>query len=80
VSAPGKCEPLIDAKRAAAILGIHPKTVKEMAATKRIPGLKIGTVWRFRESVLDNWITSQLQCLSPLAAAKKGADSEAAAS
>ncbi|MFL6437477.1 MAG: helix-turn-helix domain-containing protein [Terriglobales bacterium] len=74
------CEPLIDATRAAAILGLHPKTLKGLAASGRIPGMKIGSVWRFRESTLDNWVTSQLECSSPLAAAKKGADSEAAAS
>lgn len=63
------CEPLLDAKEAARILRIHPKTVKEMAAAKRIPGLKIGSVWRFRASALDAWVTAQLNSSSPLIAA-----------
>ena len=72
------CEPLIDANEAAAILRLHPKTVKEMAAEGRIPGMKIGSVWRFRASALDSWIDNHLSGLgdtmnAPFAAAAKGA-------
>lgn len=72
------CEPLITAEEAAAILRLHPKTVKEMAAEGRIPGMKIGSVWRFRASALDAWITNHLSRLgdtisAPFAAAAKGA-------
>src|SRR5260370_23281449 len=63
------CEPLINCRRAAQILGVHPKTVKVMAARGRIPGLKIGSVWRFRESALDAWVNAQLKSCPPLAAA-----------
>ena len=63
------CEPLINANQAAAILQLHPKTVKQMAAAGRLPGLKIGSVWRFRASVLDEWLNEQLKCSTPLAAA-----------
>ena len=59
-----RCEPLIDAERAGEILKLHPKTVKRMAQEERLPGFKIGKVWRFRESSLDDWMRSQLQ-LSP---------------
>ena len=59
-----RCEPLIDAERAGEILKLHPKTVKRMAQEERLPGFKIGKVWRFRESSLDAWLRSQLQ-LSP---------------
>ncbi len=58
---PTRCEPLIDAERAAKILGIHQKTVKRLAAAGVIPGMKIGRVWRFRESELDAYIVRQLQ-------------------
>jgi excisionase family DNA binding protein len=57
----GICEPLIDAERAAEILGLHPKTVKRLAAKGVVPGMKIGRVWRFRESELDAYIVRQLQ-------------------
>ena len=57
-----RCEALIDARRTAELLGIHEKTVKEKAAAGEIPGLKIGKLWRFRESDLDDWIRAQLHC------------------
>src|SRR5271157_1626861 len=53
-------EPLIDAYEAAQILRLHPVTVREMAARREIPGLKIGKVWRFRASSLDEWVNSRL--------------------
>ena len=58
---PVRCDPLIDAERAAKILGVHPKTVKRLAAEGGIPAMKIGRVWRFRESELDAHIVRQLQ-------------------
>lgn len=66
------CEPLIDANEAAKLLGIHPRTIKIMAAEGKLPGLKIGSVWRFRESALDNWISEQLKCSTPCVAAQSG--------
>ena len=41
-------EPLIDAR-------------EEMALRGTLPGLKIGKVWRFRASTLDEWVDEQLQ-------------------
>jgi len=56
-----KCEPLIDANQAAKLLSIHPVTLRGMASSGAIPGLKLGKVWRFRASVLDEWIRKQLE-------------------
>lgn len=56
------CEPLIDAGMAADLLGVHPKTVKRLAAAGQIPAMRIGKLWRFRPSALDDWMRSQLQC------------------
>jgi excisionase family DNA binding protein len=58
-----RCEPLIDAERAAEILKLHPKTVKRLVQEGQLPGFRIGRVWRFRESSLDDWMRSQLQRL-----------------
>jgi len=55
-----KCEPLIDVIEAAELLEVHPKTVKRLAARGIIPGMRIGKLWRFRASVLDEWLSSQL--------------------
>ena len=59
-----RCEPLVTAERAAELLQLHPKTVKRLAAAGTIPGMKIGRVWRFRESELDAHIVRQLQLSS----------------
>jgi len=56
------CEPLISADRAAHLLGIHPKTIKRLAGDGIVPGMRIGKLWRFRESVLDEWMKAQLNC------------------
>ena len=56
-----RCEPLITADRAAELLKLHPKTVKRLAQAGSLPGMKIGRVWRFRESSLDAWMSAQLQ-------------------
>lgn len=58
---PKGCEPLITAERAAELLRLHPKTVKRLAAEGTIPGMKLGRLWRFRESELDAYIAQQLQ-------------------
>jgi excisionase family DNA binding protein len=54
-------EPLIDANEAGRVLKMHPVTVREMAARNELPGFKIGKVWRFRASSLDQWIISRLE-------------------
>jgi excisionase family DNA binding protein len=53
-------EPLLDSGQAAAILKIHPKSLQRMARRGDIRALQIGKVWRFRASVLDEWIQQQL--------------------
>ena len=57
-------EPLIDANEAGRILKLHPVTVREMAGKGAIPGLKIGKVWRFRASSLDQWIVARIESVS----------------
>jgi excisionase family DNA binding protein len=53
-------EPLLDSDQAAAILQLHPKTLQKMARRRQIRALQIGKVWRFRASVLDEWIQQKL--------------------
>ena len=54
------CEQFIDAKQVAEILKIHPNTVKRMAAAGDLPGFKFGKLWRFRESMVDEWVEQKL--------------------
>lgn len=53
-------EPLLDTDEAAAIMKIHPKTLQKYARDGRIPGVHIGKLWRFRASVIEQWIQQQL--------------------
>src|SRR5215471_12206075 len=46
-------EPLLDTQRAAALLGIHPKTLQKLARAGNVPCHRIGDLWRFRASDLD---------------------------
>ncbi len=52
-------EPLLDSDEAAALLKIHPKTLQRMARNGQIAGIQIGKLWRFRASVLDEWLNTK---------------------
>jgi excisionase family DNA binding protein len=58
--APGHFERLLDSDEAAALLGIHKKTLQRMARTGELPGFQIGDLWRFRASTLNEWLASKL--------------------
>ncbi|MGA7218924.1 MAG: helix-turn-helix domain-containing protein, partial [Candidatus Sulfotelmatobacter sp.] len=58
--APGQFERLLDSDEAAALLGIHKKTLQRMARSGEVPGVQIGDLWRFRASTLDDWLASRL--------------------
>ncbi len=59
-------EALLTAEQAGELLQIHPRTVKKLAGEGRIPGMRIGKLWRFRRSSLDSWIQSELDSQSRL--------------
>jgi len=52
-------EPLLDAIEAAALLRIHPNTLKKMARRGEIEARRIGRCWRFRTSDLNEWLWRQ---------------------
>jgi excisionase family DNA binding protein len=54
-------ERLIDSDEAAAIIGIHPKTLQRMARRGVIRGIRVGKLWRFRASAIDQWIVQQFR-------------------
>ena len=61
VVSPGpEFEPLLDSDEAAALLKIHPKTLQKMARKHQIVGIQIGKLWRFRASVLNEWLQQKL--------------------
>ncbi|HLG94823.1 MAG TPA: helix-turn-helix domain-containing protein [Bryobacteraceae bacterium] len=59
-------EPLLDTQKAAALLGIHPKTLQKLARSGAVPSHRIGDLWRFRASELDTWLRTGLNSKPPL--------------
>lgn len=53
-------EPLLDTDQAAAIMKIHPKTLQRYARQGIVRGFQLGSMWRFRASDIDRWISEQL--------------------
>ena len=54
-------ERLLDSREVGAALMIHPKVVERMAARGELPALKVGRFWRYRASLLEDWINSRIQ-------------------
>ena len=52
-------EPILDSEEAANLLHIHPKTLQRLARNGIIPGFRIGKLWGFRASVLNEWLESR---------------------
>ena len=53
-------ERVLNTEEAAALLQIHPKTLQRMARQGVVPAFRIGDLWRFRASSLDDWLRSRL--------------------
>lgn len=53
-------EQLLDSDEAAALLKIHPKTLQKMARNHEISAVQIGKLWRFRASVLNDWLQHKM--------------------
>jgi excisionase family DNA binding protein len=51
-------ERVLNTEEAAALLQIHPKTLQKMARVGAVPAFRIGDLWRFRASALDEWLRS----------------------
>jgi excisionase family DNA binding protein len=53
-------ERVLNTEEAAALLQIHPKTLQRMARQGVVPAFRIGDLWRFRASSLDQWLRAGL--------------------
>ena len=51
-------EPLINADEVGLLLGLHPKTVQQMARAGKLPAIRVGKFWRFRKSEIDQSLRS----------------------
>ncbi len=58
-------EPLIDSDKAAAMIGVAPKTLQKYARHGLVRGVHVGKFWRFRASVIDEWISHEFENGSP---------------
>ena len=54
---------IMTVEEVAAYLRLQPQTIYKWAQEKRIPAAKLGKEWRFRRSILDQWLDQQI--LSP---------------
>jgi excisionase family DNA binding protein len=61
----------------AAYLKLKPQTIYAWAQEKRIPAAKLGKEWRFRKSIIDAWIVSQIDPKFADIIEKSGPKSEA---
>lgn len=46
-------------KEVAKYLKVTERTIYRLAAAKKIPGFKVGGMWRFRQADIDCWIADQ---------------------
>lgn len=53
-------ERLLDSDEAASIMKCHPKTLQKLARKGIVRGVHVGKLWRFRASVIEEWIQRQL--------------------
>jgi excisionase family DNA binding protein len=52
---------LWDVRTAAAHVGLSTRTVYQFVRDGRIPGIRVGGRWRFRQSDLDSWLQSNVR-------------------
>lgn len=51
---------ILTIKEVAENLKVTERTIYRLAAAKKIPGFKLGGMWRFRRSDLDEWVAANL--------------------
>ena len=52
--------PVLTSVEAAEYLKMHVKTVCRLAKEGKIPAKKVGSEWRFLKSVLDRWLSMEV--------------------
>jgi excisionase family DNA binding protein len=58
-------EPLLNPVEAAALLQIHEKTLIKLARDGKVPAVRLGRLWRFRASAIEQWIETSLAKVGP---------------
>ena len=52
-------ERMMTVKEVAAYLKLNPITVYRYAAQGKILGFKVGSSWRFKKEILDEWVVTE---------------------
>ncbi len=52
---------ILDAAEVGRMLRVHPRTVVRLAKDKKIPGFRVGNLWRFRRAAIEEYIRRQEQ-------------------
>lgn len=51
---------VMNIKEASAYLGISPDTLYRYVYDDKIPAFKLGNRWRFKKTILDQWMESKI--------------------
>jgi excisionase family DNA binding protein len=51
---------ILTIEEVASYLRLTPQTIYRWAQEKRIPAVKLGKEWRFRRSIIDDWLDEQI--------------------
>jgi nitrogen PTS system EIIA component len=70
---------LFTPKQLAEYLQLSPRTVYRMLERNELPGVRVGSQWRFRKSEVDYWLDRRLQRFDTAQLCELSADSEGAA-
>jgi excisionase family DNA binding protein len=52
----GRMERLLTPREAAELVAVAPRTIKEWLRRGSLPGLKVGSLWRIRQSDLESFV------------------------
>ena len=69
---------LFTPKQLAEYLQLSPRTVYRMLERNELPGVRVGSQWRFRKSEVDGWLDRRLQRLDTAQLGELSADREGA--
>jgi excisionase family DNA binding protein len=50
-------DPLMDCNKAAAFLGVHPRTLQRMVMRGEIRAVRVGKLYRFVPSAIQEWVS-----------------------
>jgi excisionase family DNA binding protein len=70
---------LFTPKQLAEYLQLSPRTVYRMLERNELPGVRVGSQWRFRKSEVDYWLDRRLQRLDTAQLGELSADTEGGA-